>query len=255
MLRNDRLRQILVILALAITIIMNVLANTLPLNNQTTGEISNRFSVLVTPAGYVFSIWSLIYIGQIGYAVYQALPAQRDKDTLRHIAPWFILSCAANVGWLLLRHYNFIVWSLVAMFTLLLALLMIALRLDPRPVTSRERWLVHIPFSVYLGWITVATIVNVAVALYALGWDGGIQADVWAIIVLLVGAAIAAAIGLWLHNAAYAAVIVWAYIGIGVEQSGTATVVWAAWLLALIVALAIGGGLMRHHPIRRPLHT
>lgn len=256
MLRNDCLRQVTIIVALGITIVMNVLANALPLNGQTTGEISDRFPVLVTPAGYVFSIWSLIYFGLIGYALYQAFPAQRTKPELRRIAPWFLLSCAANVGWLLLWHYNFIALSLGAMLVLLLSLLAIYGRLNRLPATNSDRWLVHIPFSIYLGWITVATIVNIAVVLYYLGWDGwGISAELWAIAVLAVGAAIASTIAFRLRNVVYAAVIVWAYIGIAVQQNQTPIIVAAVGVLTVIVVLAIGGGLVRRHPVRRALRS
>jgi benzodiazapine receptor len=236
---NDRLRQMLTVLAIGVTIAVNALATLLPLNGQTTGAISDRYPVLVTPAGYVFGIWGLIYLGLVVYAVYQALPAQRENPVLRAIAPWFLLSCAANIGWIFLWHYNLILLTLPMMLALLGSLLLIFARLRRSDQTLAERWLVRAPFSIYAGWITVATIVNVAVVLYQSGIViEGPAAALLAAGVLAVGGAIAVGIALSLGDWLYALVIVWAYIGIGEKQSGAPLVVWAAWTLAALVAVA-----------------
>jgi len=162
------------LLAVIVTIGVNGLANALPLNGQTTGEISDRFQVYFVPAGYVFSIWGLIYLGFTAFAVYQALPAQRDNPRLQRIGYLFALSCLANIAWLFLWHYEIFLLTLVAMVALLLLLVAIYLRLDINRVrvNRAERWLVHIPFSIYLGWITVATIANVTSVLDYLNWSG-----------------------------------------------------------------------------------
>jgi len=123
-------RQLVNILAVIVTIGINGLANALPLNGQTTGEISDRFQVYFVPAGYVFSIWGLIYIGLVAFAVYQALPVQRENPRLRSIGYMFALSCLANIVWLFLWHYEIFPLTLVAMGALLLLLITIYLRLD-----------------------------------------------------------------------------------------------------------------------------
>ena len=119
---NDIVRQVLVIAAVVGVIVVNALANILPLNGQTTGAISDRFDVYFVPAGYVFSIWSLIYLGLIGYAVFQALPRQRTNPRLRAIGYPFVASCLANIAWIFLWHYEHFAWTLVAMVTLLVVL-------------------------------------------------------------------------------------------------------------------------------------
>jgi tryptophan-rich sensory protein len=112
------------VLAALLTIVFNGLANALPLNGQTTGEISDRFQVYFTPAGYVFAIWGLIYIGIIVFAVYQARPSQRENRRLQALSYWFVLASAANIAWLFLWHYEQFPLTLVAMLILLAALIM-----------------------------------------------------------------------------------------------------------------------------------
>ena len=156
------LRRTLNIVAIIVTIAMNALANIVPFNGQNTGQISDMFKVFFVPAGYVFSIWGVIYLGFVAFAVYQALPAQRDNKTLAAITPLFLVSCVANVVWLLLWHYNQFPLTLFFMIVLLLSLIAIYLRLDigRGPVTPAVKWMLNLPFSIYLGWITVATIAN-----------------------------------------------------------------------------------------------
>jgi translocator protein len=241
-------RQGAVIAALAGTVAMNVLANALPLNGQTTGEISDRFPILITPPGYVFSIWGLIYTGLIGYAIYQALPAQRDNDTLRRIAWPFVLSCAANVAWLLLWHYNQYGLTLGAMIGILLALITIDLRLGTtRGGPLAERLLVRLPFSIYLGWISVATIVNATVALVAAGWDGaGISAEMWTTALIAVGAGLGLAKGAGRGDPAYPLVLAWAFSGVALKNAGVPLVGVAAWVATALSVLAAGLALVRN---------
>ena len=166
---NDRIRQIAVVIAVIAMITVNILANALPINGQATGEISDRFDVYFVPAGYVFSIWGLIYLGLLGYAIYQALPAQAQNPDLQSIGYLFVLSSIANIAWIFFWHYNLFTLSVVAMLALLILLILIYLRLDigRAQVAPAMKWLVHLPFSIYLGWITVATIANITSWLYS----------------------------------------------------------------------------------------
>ncbi|MBN1815640.1 MAG: tryptophan-rich sensory protein [Anaerolineae bacterium] len=234
-------RQIVVILALVATIAVNGLANALPLNDLTTGEISDRFHVYFVPAGYVFSIWGLIYLALAAYAVYQALPAQRENPRLRSIAELFALSCVANALWLILWHYEVFLLTLAAMLTLLLVLIVIYLRLGigRTRVSAAENWLVHVPFSIYLGWITVATIANATTVLDYLGWDGWGVPQVWAVVMLVAGAGTASAMGLTRGDVAFMLVIVWAFVGIAVKHNTTPLVSTAAWATAALVAVMV----------------
>jgi len=221
---RDIVRQIAVLLSTLGVIAVNGIANALPLNGQTTGEISDRFDVYFVPAGYVFSIWGLIYLGLLAYTIYQVLPSQRENPRLRRTGWLYVLSCAANVAWLFLWHYEVFAFSLLAMGVLMLSLIAIYLLLDTGRswVPVAETWLARIPFSIYLGWITVATIANVTSLLDYLGWGGwGISPEAWAIIVLLVGTVITSAVSITRGDVAYVAVIIWAFIGIAVKHSDT----------------------------------
>ena len=246
--KKDIVRQVVNVVAVIGTLVVNGLANALPLNGLTTGEISDRFDVYFVPAGYVFSIWGLIYLGLIGFAIYQALPAQRENPRLRSVGYLFAFSCAANVAWLFLWHYEQFLWSVMAMVALLLSLILIYLRLGIGriEVSTAERWLVQVPFSVYLGWVTVATVANVTSVLDYVSWGGwGIAPQVWAVIMLVVGTGIATAVGLTRGDVAYMLVIVWAFVGIAVKHAATPTVAIAAWVTTGLVVLAIGASVFR----------
>lgn len=243
---KDTLRQVIVILAVVAVIAVNILAVALPLNGLNTGEISDRFDIYFVPAGYVFSIWSLIYLGLIVYAIFQVLPAQKENSRLRSIGYIFVFSCLANITWLFLWHYEVFLFTLVAMLALLLSLIAIYLRLDVGhvKVSAGEKWSVHIPFSIYLGWITVATIANATQLLYYLGWNGwGISPEIWAVIMLAAGVIISAAMSLTRADIAYSLVLVWAYVGIAVEHASTPIVATSAWvgagLILVILVVAV----------------
>jgi hypothetical protein len=234
-------RQFLIIFTTVLTLTVNGLANALPLNGLTTGEISDSFQVYFVPAGYVFSIWGLIYIGLIAFTIYQALPSERNNPRLAHIGGWVILANLANAAWIFLWHYLLFPLTLVAMLVLLAALIMIYLSLKATrsAASPRERWLVQLPFSIYLGWITVATVANVNSLLDYLQWNQfGISAAAWMGIILAVVAALAWIMSLRERDAAYLAVLLWALAGIGVKfpQEGFVTV--ATWAAFGVVALA-----------------
>jgi len=244
---KDTIRQWVNLLALGATVVANGLANALPLNGQTTGEISDRFQVYFVPAGYVFSIWGLIYLGLGAFAVYQALPAQRENPRLQRVGYLFALSCLANVAWLFLWHYEQFALTVVAMLVLLLSLIAIYLRLEIGRVRvpAIEEWLVRVPFRIYLGWVTVATIANVTSFLDYVNWSGwGIQPEVWAVIMLVAGAVIAAVVGLTRGDAAYMLVIVWAFVGIAVKHAATPLVAKAAWVMTVVVVLMLAASVL-----------
>jgi hypothetical protein len=239
---NDVLRQWVNMLSIVALVVMNILANALPLNGQNTGEISDRFQVFFVPAGYVFAIWFLIYVGLIAFGIYQALPAQKENARLRRIGYIFALSCLANISWLFFWHYEQFPLSLLAMLVLLVCLVVVYLRLGigQTVVSTREKWLVDIPFSIYLGWITVATIANVTDVLYYLGWSGwGLSPQAWAVVMLAAAVIITGTMILTRGDTAYALVIIWAAAGIGVKQADSALVSGAAWAAVVVVALLL----------------
>jgi hypothetical protein len=250
---RDTLRQVLVLAAAFGTVIFNIVANALPLNDLNTGDISDRFQIFFVPAGYVFSIWALIYIGLIAYGIYQVLPAQRENPRLRSIGYLFILSCLANITWLFLWHYEVFEYTLVAMLVLLVTLIAIYLRLDigRSKVSNAEKWAVHIPFSIYLGWITVATIANTTQLLYYLDWNGwGISAEIWAVIILAAGVVISATMSLTRTDIAYSLVLVWAYIGIALKHASTPIVSNSAWIAAGLILVILIIELIRKYRLQ-----
>ncbi len=235
-------KQIAVVLSTIALLVVNGLANVLPLNGQTTGEISDRFQVYFVPAGYVFAIWGLIYLALIAYSIYQALPSQRQNSRLQRVGWLYVVSCAANIAWLFLWHYEFFTWTILAMGVLLLCLIAIYLILGigRSRVSATETWLTRVPFSIYLGWITVATIANATSLLYYLHWDGwGLAPEYWAVIMLAVATVITLLIRLTRGEVAYLAVIIWAFVGIAVEHSATLVVAIAAWIAAAMVVLML----------------
>ena len=251
---KNTLRRAVNVVATLAAIGINGLANALPINGQNTGEISDRFVVYFVPAGYVFAIWGVIYLGLIASAVFQALPGQRSNQRLNRLGYWYALGCAANAVWILLWHYELFPFTLVAMGTLLLSLIVCYLRLGigRLQVSPGERWAVHVPISIYLGWITVATVANVTAVLDYWKWSGwGISPVAWAVIMLAVGAAIAVAMDLSRGDIAYTAVIVWAFAGIAVKHAGTPPVAWTAWTLIIIVIVPLLAAVPRVRSRRR----
>jgi TspO/MBR family len=246
---KDLLRQISVILTVLVTLVVNILANALPLNGLNTGQISDRFQVYFVPAGYVFSIWGLIYLGLIVFAVFQALPSQRENPRLRATGWWISLGGLANTAWIFLWHYEQFPLTLIAMLVLLVTLIVTYLRLGigQTPVASTERWAAHLLFSIYLGWITVATVANVTSLLDYLNWNGfGVVPEIWMAIVLAVVLAIAALVNFTRRDVAYALVILWALAGISLKQAEVTLVAIPTWITFGLVALTLGMAIYLH---------
>jgi benzodiazapine receptor len=236
------LQGINVVVFVIIVAVNGLAGSTTLLNGRTSGDVSDLYPTLVTPAGYTFSIWGLIYTLLLVFIVYQVLPGNREKPFLRQVSFLFALSGILNVLWLFLWHYDMIPPSVMLMFALLATLIAIYLRLNigKAAVPLREKAFVHMPFSVYLGWITVATIANVAAALTSIGWDGGgIDGVTWALLAIAVALFITLAVIATRKDAAYSLVIAWALAGITAKQIENQTIVLAAEVGIAIVLIAI----------------
>jgi len=231
------------IVAFIVTVAVNGLAgSTTLLGGVTSADVSDMYPTLVTPAGFTFAIWGVIYTLLALFVVYQALPKNRDKTFLSQVGVLFGLSSVCNVCWLFLWHYDYVTYSLVLMLALLESLILIYLRLDigRATVSLKEKICVHLPFSVYLGWISIATIANVSVALTAVGWDGwGIPDATWAVVIIGVALVLTLAMLAARKDVAFSLVVVWALVGILSKQSDFQNIVLAAEVCIAIILLAI----------------
>ena len=233
-------------------IVVNVLAVTLPFNGRSTGAISDSFAQLFVPAGYVFSIWGLIYVCLVAFGVFQLLPSQRENPFVGATGWWFALSCLANGAWLFAWHWGLYPLSIVIMLVLLLSLIVIYAALHPAgrghaAPTLPTRILVRLPFSIYLGWITVATLANASAVLSWAGFAGlGTPNAGWAAALCILAGIVAVIIGIAFRDLAYSAVIVWALTGIIEKQAAHPLIVTASWIsIALCAAGIVAGFLVR----------
>lgn len=236
---------ILNLLAYISTLVVNWLANALPLNGVTTGDLSDKYENLFVPAGITFSIWGVIYVLLGIFVVYQFVSVRREGGSplfVQLIGVWFLASCLANMGWIFAWHYEMIPLSLVVMVLLLASLILAYVRLEVGHVgaSQGERNFVHVSFSVYLGWITIATIANVTTLLVSIGWDGfGIADKWWAVMVIAVGVVIAIAAIATRHDIFYALVVDWALAGIALKRYLVADPSERPVLIAAVAGIAV----------------
>ena len=223
---GDILRQLVTASAVLIAFIVNVLSNIFPLNGLTIGGISNTLfkDVLIIPANYAFAIWGLIYLGLFAFAIYQVLPSQRENPNLRKTGYLLTIASIAQSIWVYLFLSRLFVLSVIA-----------------TTFASRaEKWFIRYPVSIYLGWISVATIVNIASALYINKWNGfSISPEAWTVIMVIIATVVAAISLLQRQDIAYSGVTVWALIAIAIKHWENQTLKIAA-LTSTFLLIAIG---------------
>lgn len=235
-------RTIFNIMAFLMLIVVNILANALPIAGRTTGEISDAYPVLFTPAGYVFSIWGIIYIGLGAFVIFQALPSQRNNSRFERVGYLFVANALLNAVWIFLWHNLLIPLSMLVMLGILVTLMLIYQRLESgrTAVSGVEKWFARVPFSIYFGWISVATIANAAVMLYGLGWRGQpLSQEIWTVLVISVAAVIGVFMILKRREVAFALVLVWAFIGIFIQQFHVQIVPFTALVAAILIAFVL----------------
>jgi hypothetical protein len=231
------------LVAFAIVILLNFLSNALPINGQTMPEISAKYPSLFTPAGFTFAIWGAIYLGLLVFVIWQALPAQRSSDKVARLSTWFQVNCLMNAVWIVVWHYDLLVLSLLVMLVILTTLILIYRTLiadiDAAPFT--EHLVLYLPFSLYAGWITLATIANASILQTSNGWDYvWLTAVQWTLLKLALAGAIGARMVLKYRDPVFGAVIIWGAYGISAMQSATPSVSGAALTLSLLMALLVG---------------
>lgn len=230
----------------AATLVVNALANALPLNGYTTGQLSALYPNLFVPDGFTFSIWGILYLWLLVFSGYATnillwLPAiDLRVKRVKAMLPWFWLSCLWNVLWMLAWHWLQPGLSLVIMLLLLLTLAaqfttIQAHRAAPR---RRDHMLAEIPFILYFGWICVATIANATAWLVSVGWGGwGIAPAVWAWLMVGIATGLAAFVAARWHRPAFTLVVAWAMWGIFRAQNDQDTSVAYAAIAGLVVCL------------------
>jgi len=228
------------IAALVAVIVVNFMSNAVPLGGQTTSEISANYPALFTPAGFTFGIWGLIYLSLGVFVVYQALPSQQDNHTVARISLWFKLSCFFNAAWIFAWHYEFLIVSLIFMLGILWSLIKIF-----RVVDLESGFVLRFPFSLYTGWVTVATIANLSAVQLAYGFDeAGLTAIQWTWLKLALAGAVGAIVISRTSNAIYVAVIAWSAFGIFSKQSATPEVAGAAITVSLLSLLLVANAIV-----------
>ena len=195
------LLRIVIVITYAAMITANALANILPLNGQTTGELSDKYGNLFAPAGFTFSIWGFIYLLLLFHVIYQLGLFQKNTNPqlLRQVGIYFSISSVLNASWIFLWHYEHLALSVVVMLLMLLTLIKINTLTFTASLTRRESFFVRLPFSVYFGWITIATIANITALFVDLDWNGFGISEVTTF---------------RRQDIAYALVLIWAYYGI-----------------------------------------
>lgn len=233
--------SVLNLMALIVVIVVNTLAITLPINGMSTGAISDLYPSLFTPAGFTFSVWSVIYMLLITFSIYQFW-LQREKY-FTELSMWFLLSCLANASWILAWHHLFTLASVVIMLMLLFSLTRIFLLLSEHSLRNRQWWCVKLPFLFYLSWICVATIANVSCLLLDWKWNGGfLSPEIWTVTMIVVAALLGLFISFRYREPVFLIVLLWAFFGIYSKRVNTEheLIAEAARIAAVVLALMFG---------------
>lgn len=207
-------------------ITVNALANILPINGIGTGDVSDAYPNLFAPAAITFSIWGVIYLllalfVLYSFGVFKGKSGYSD-DSIGRIKLCFAVSSIANTAWIFAWHYKKIGLALILMLIIFITLMFTYIRIRKDQLTSKEKIFVSIPFSVYFGWITIASIANIVTYLVSIGWNGfGIAEPAWMIIVVIVGLIIGGATAIKNMDIPYGLVIIWAYAGILIKHLST----------------------------------
>jgi len=213
----------------AIMIVMNILANALPLNNKSTGELSHSLPNLFVPAGLTFSIWGVIYLLLAVFCLYQFKASSQAAVTL--IGWIFAISCLLNAMWIFAWHYQKLPLSLLIMAGMLISLIYINIQIRDLPFGIAKA-----AFGIYLGWICIATIANVTVLLVHFNWSGsGISESVWTITMISIGALLVTVAILRLQNPFIGLSVIWAFIGIWIKRQDDYRTIAITAISALVI--------------------
>lgn len=224
------------------TIIFNYLSNTGIFNGKTIGNVSDQYRTLITPEGYAFSIWGLIYFLLLVFVIYTGRslfkPEKKEADGfVEKIGWWFVISCVANCTWIMAWLYGYAGLSVLILVTAMISLLMILLPAIKFGTEGAKKWFVNIPFQIYAGWMSVALIVATASWLHKIGWDGfGISETAWTILLISI-ASVIHLLMTWKKGAPFFAIVgAWAFVAIAqANRQGNSTL----YILAISAAIVL----------------
>jgi hypothetical protein len=237
------IRQVVTLVSIITAFGINVLANVNPPKGLTIGQISNKFfnDILITPANYAFAVWGIIYLGLISLAIYQVLPTQKNNVLLQRIGYKLAIASISQIVWVICFLYRQYAGSFLAMLGILLPLIAAYWSIPlNRRISRWDKYLILTPISIYLSWISVATIVNGAIVLKTWQWNGwGINFEIWTIIMLLVAALITHLVSIPRLDYAYAAVFIWALIAIAIKNVEAMVISGTAIGLSLVLIILL----------------
>lgn len=224
--KSYKVLRLLNIIGFIAMVTVNALANIIPINGIKTGEVADLYPNLFVPAGITFAIWGLIYFLLFLFIIYQGIGLFSNKiensNYIGEISYFFLISCILNISWLFAWHYKLIMLSTIIMILLLLSLITIYLRLGigVKKVETKVKYLVHLPFSIYLAWITIATVANITTLLVSINWNGfGLSPVFWTILVIIVATLITLLILWYKNDIYYAFTVLWAFLGIIIKRN------------------------------------
>ena len=242
---NNKTKSVLAVISFLGMVTVNALANILPFNNTTTGNVSNAYPNLFAPAAVTFSIWGVIYALLAAYTIYQTGIFQQKILTsttqlFSDINTFYIMSSVANILWIFSWHYHQIGFSVIFMLAILFCLIKIADITKKLQLSPNDNFLIRVPFSVYFGWITVATIANITTFLVSINWNGfGLTNQLWMMIILIVGATIGLFRMLKDSNKAYGLVLIWAYVGIWIKHTSNFASQYPSVITTVLICIGL----------------
>ena len=232
--------KVLNIIMFAVMVFMNYLANAIPINGKTTGQLSAEYPNLFVPAGITFSIWGVIYLLLLAFIFLQF--RESNRSIIQGISWLFAISCLLNGLWIVAWHYQQLLLSLLIMIGLLVSLILINQKFQLLPASISKA-----AFGIYLGWICIATIANVTAFLVSVGWTGwGVSGQTWAITMILIGAVVASITLIRLSNPFIALAVIWAFAGIMIKRQAD----YPSIFYVAIIGVAIVSAIVLMHLLR-----
>ena len=246
------MKQIKLLIINAASLIFALLLNGMA--GSRVSQVSARYDTLITPAGYAFAIWGIIYLLLILFVGYQwyAWLKNREDTALRQTGWWFALGNMANGLWIVAWTNEYLGVSVLLIFFLLFSLVMLTLRLRLETWDAPVRIIAFVwwPICIYLGWIVVATVANVAVYLVSTGWQGGFLTPLTWTLIMIAAATLVYLLLIFIRNMREAALVgIWGLIAIAVRQGSVHPEIgWTAWVAAgiLLITIAWHGYQNRH---------